>query len=86
MSILLPTYSTHLCLLHTFFLTTEVFSTLHHTGFEAHDILRSHHHLEISQMPVDRPSPMGTGEPPDEQDDGKKWLGASDLVFLTYLF
>ena len=67
---ILPTYSTHLCLLHT--LTTDVFSTLHQAGFEAHDILRNPPPCwKISQMLVDRPLPWALVSM-GEQDDGEE--------------
>ena len=55
-----------------FFLTTDVFSTLHQAGFEAHDILRNPPPCwKISPMLVDRPLPWALVSM-GEQDDGEE--------------
>ena len=56
----------------TLFLTTEVFSTLHHTGFEAHDILRNHHHPGKSAKCQWTDPHQWALVSTDEQDDGEE--------------
>lgn len=89
---LLPTCTTHLCLLPTF-LATGVFSTLRQAGFEAYDILRELGRAgKISQMLVILKSLRFGGDPLQKQPSCQRsclfepfLLVISCLVYLQHL-